>query len=182
MPLPDLHPDLPDERLEQWLDGDLPAPEAAQVADAVCRYEAWADAAVAARHTQAVLRATPRSQAPPHFAASVIREVAQRERAGRSSLAERVGAWWRVPVWQPALALAVVVFAALVVAWPRPAAPSDEEIAQTLEDVRWTLAYLSNTSEKTGLLVRDRVIAPHVVAPVRQALGTSTSEIDLSEQ
>ncbi len=182
MPSPDLFldPHEPDERLERWLDGDLPPTEAAQVAHAVRHYEAWQQAERAARVLQSVLHRTPTPVAPPDFTRRVLREVTRHEWEARTQqprvpLAERLVALLRVSHWQPALALAALVLVA-VAFWPRPPQPTEAEVAQSLEDVRWTLAYLSNTGEKAGLMVRDRVVVPHVVGPVRHALETSLEE------
>ena len=76
-------------------------------------------------------------------------------------------------MWKPAFTLAVLVLVAVAL-WPRPAPLPEAEVAAAVDDVKWTLAYLSHTSEQAGLLVRDRVVVPHVVAPVRDALESST--------
>ncbi len=173
-----LLPDAPDERLETWLDGDLPPHEAQRVAAAVAEHAAWARAARASLRVQNALHTTPAPKAPPAFAASVMRAIEQREatNAPQVSLWERLRAALRVPVWQPALALATAVLVTVAV-WSAPSPkPTAEEVAASVEDVKWTLAYLSHASEQTGLRVRDEVLAPHVVAPVQRALASSFSE------
>ncbi len=175
-----LPPGDPDERVERWLDGDLPPEEAEQVAAAVREDAAWARAAQTARHLRLALRATPAATAPPDFASGVMRAVAHHEKAQRQaqrqSVRDTLRLWLRVPVWQPALALAVTLLVAVAL-WPRATPPTEAEVAASLEEVRWTLAYLSHTSQQTGELVRDRVLAPHVVAPVQRALNTSDTDI-----
>ncbi len=180
MPLPDfpLDPHAPDERLERWLDGDLPAGDAERVARAVAQFPAWARAARASRDVQAMLRATTTPAAPPDFARGVMDAIARHEQARRVPFARRLSAWWGAVapsqkwVWQPALALATLALA-LFVAWPRPQPPTAAQVAQAVDEVKWTLAFVSQTSAQTGQRVRDRVVVPHVVAPVRGALETS---------
>jgi anti-sigma factor RsiW len=147
---PDLHlPDaaLPDERLEAWLDGDLPPDEADAVATRVASDALWAEAADTARHLRRTLAAAPRHTAPPGFADAVLARLHHRpDRAAMPRRARTMPRWLRFA--------APVVLAFLVVLATRlphaSTAPSPEEVAEARRQVEYALGLLSNIGAKTG--------------------------------
>jgi hypothetical protein len=97
----------------------------------------------------------------------------------------RRDAWKRIVTWlksapafdlKPAFAMAaltaVTVFAALYGDPGRRApAPMDPQVAEALEQVRWTLGFVADVSKRTGESVRTQVIDPHVVQPLQDAVN-----------
>jgi len=163
-----------DEHVEAYLDGDLPLPDATRFEHGLAG-EDWAEAVDLARQIQAGLQAQPQLFCPPHVTQTVLREVRRRARASWiQRLQARAEARWRA-MWQPALAMAVlvtlVVSAALVGRTPPAPGYEQAEVAVALEDVKWTLAYLSEVGRQTGRSVRRDVLEPHVVEPMQRAVG-----------
>lgn len=150
MNLPDLHlPDaaLPDERLEAWLDGDLPPDEADIVATLVASNALWAEAADTARHLRRTLADAPRHTAPPGFADAVLARL--RARPDRAATPRRTRT---VPRWLRFAAPLVLAFlVVLATRLPHAATgPSPEEVAEARRQVEYALALLSDIGAKTG--------------------------------
>lgn len=77
--------------------------------------------------------------------------------------------------WKPALAMAALTAVTVTAALfgdpgRRAPAPVDPAVAQAIEDVRWTLAFLADVSRRTGSTVRLEVLEPHVVQPMQDAV------------
>ncbi|HYE59008.1 MAG TPA: hypothetical protein VD948_10905 [Rhodothermales bacterium] len=145
----DLLPDaaLPDERLEAWLDGDLPPDEADTVAVLVASNPIWAEAADTARHLRRVLATAPPLKAPPGFAEAVLAQLGpRRDRATVSRTRRQVPRWVRF-VAPLALAFLVVLSTRLPHA---STTPSPQEVAEARRQVEYALALLSDIGAKTG--------------------------------
>ena len=71
-------------------------------------------------------------------------------------------------LWRPVLAVAVLVAVVVVSALPGTVAPpSDPTVAVAMDDVKWTLAYLSEVGSDTGDSVRNDVLEPIVQSLVQ---------------
>lgn len=161
MNAPDLPPDLPDERLDAWLDDALPPDEARAVADRVAADPDWADAARAARTLRAALANAPLPTAPPDFRARVFAALPPDETRPRAAhhQADRPPA----PRRRRRARIAAGVAAALVllvtgVYVTRPAPTPDytaADVAAARADVEWTLAYLNRLNAQTAAHVSD---------------------------
>ncbi len=94
----------------------------------------------------------------------------------------RRDAWSRFVAWlrampaadlRPAFAMAALTVITVTAAlWGHPGRnrpPVDPAVAEALDQVRWTLGFLSGVSERTGASVRDDILAPHVVQPLQDA-------------
>lgn len=138
---------LPDERLEAWLDGDLPPADADAVAALVATDAAWAEAAATARHLRRMLVTAPHHQAPPGFADGVLARIGARpDRAAAPPLRHRVARWARFAA--PFVLAFLVVIATR---WPQAqSGPSAEEVAEARRQVEYTLALLSDIGARTG--------------------------------
>jgi len=155
---PDLLPDLPDERLEAWLDHALPPDEARAVADRVATDAAWGDAADTALRLRAALAAAPLPTAPPDFRARVFAALPPDAQptsvhADRPPTPRRRR---RVRLAAGAVFAAVVLAVGLYVTRFQPEPRySDADVAAARADVEWTLAYLNRLNAQTAAHVSD---------------------------
>ena len=78
---------------------------------------------------------------------------------------------WFAPLAAAAV-LALIAGRLLFDPAPVPPTLSPGEIAQARRQVEWTLAYLSDLNCRVGAAVRDDVIHPHLVEPLRFDLET----------
>jgi anti-sigma factor (TIGR02949 family) len=157
--------------IEPYLDGDLPVSEADHLASHLEICPACTRELRLARQVQQGLRAMPQLTCP----AAVSSEVQQRIDEPR-----RLRLWTSGPAlplrgWRPAGALAVaamLLIAALTVFDSAETDPSAREVALAERQVRWTLAYLGQVGQRTGITVRDGVIRDRVVAPLEKNIRT----------
>lgn len=170
-----------DDRLEAYVDGDLPADERQAFEVGLRGDPAWQVEVQRARQLQQELRRMPAPACPPEVAVAVADEVQRRARHARRQrwvarlddvLASLAG------LLRPALAAAVLT--ALVVTAARigaPAAPAAEpaytqaEVERAAAQVRWALGYVARAGETTGEAVEKEVLREHVALPVQHALG-----------
>lgn len=164
-----------DDHLDAYIDEELTMKEAKLIEAVTAADETWDDELSLGRQLKYELRALPELECPPEVTQAVFAETRRMTRAEGWA---KVRLWFRKDwfrAWQPTLAmslvLAVVVSAVL---WTRPAPKSEVDVA--LEEVQWTLAYLSSVSAKAGASVRNDVLEPHVVTTMQQALGTVMEE------
>ncbi|NBC17626.1 MAG: hypothetical protein GVY18_09970 [Bacteroidetes bacterium] len=165
-----------DDRIDAYLDGDLPEDERAAVEQHLAVHPDAKAEVTLARRVRDGLRALPEPTCPDRVTRTVLAEVHRRQRADRF---QRLRAWierqW-LQFWQPALAMSVLLLliaTALLVGQPpqpSPNAVADAEVQHALDEVRWTLAYLSDVSQQAGASVRDEVLERRVVAPMHRAV------------
>lgn len=162
-------------RIDAYLDGDL-APADARALEAHCAAcPACADELALAHAVQAALHAWTTPPCPDRVVDAALSEIRTRRARALVRHARNAGAALIRPMWRPALALATagaVVVGLLVL---RPASPEPEtytqaEIDQAVADAQRTLAILSDVGHRTGLIVRDDVLEPHVIAPVQRTV------------
>ena len=174
--------DWMDARVEAYLDDDLPADERVLFEQGLADTP-WDAELFMARQIRDGLRALPEPMCPPHVAEAVLAQV---RREARASWLERFHAWMQqqfMVLWQPALAMTVVVMlvvsAALI---GRPASPEPSyqpaEVEQALAEIKLALGYVSEASRQTGKVVRDDVIAERVVGQMQHALNTRQQPSD----
>lgn len=163
-------------RVEAYLDGDLPTEEHARFEHCLLAAPAWREDVLLAGQIREGLRALPLPACPPGVTRTVLRQARREARTdwlGRLT-ARLEDAWGRT--WQPALAMAVlallVVVAALVGRLPEPPPPGRAEVEHALEEVKWTLAFLSDFGRRTGRTVRREGFEPGLIVPMHQALDT----------
>lgn len=158
-------------RVEAYVDDDLPPAERARFEAALADDPAWQHEVALARRIQVGLRALPAPPCPPR----VLAALPHADRPPRPAPLPRR----RWPTLRPALAGLALVGMVALSALPgrRPAPPppvAEAEVEQALADVKWTLAYLSSVSRRTGEAVR-RDVEDRVVAPARAAVAPSAS-------
>lgn len=188
-----INPNWMDDRIEAYLDGDLPADERDAFEQHL--YHAgdegdWEADLLFARQIREGLHTLPEPICPPQVTNAVL-DYAQRH-AGPSWL-DQFHAWmaaqWTA-LWQPAFAMAMlvvlVVSASLI---GRPSQPEiqttgvqDAEVQRARAEVEWTLAYLSDLGRQTGQTVRRDVIKERVVEPVQDAFGGRNAQPQGNQQ
>ncbi len=188
MRLPEtLHHDWMDARVEAYLDDELPAGEHARFEQSLAADADWNAELFLARQIHDGLRALPEPVCPPHVAETVL---AYARREARYAWLERFHAWMQqqfTALWQPALAMTVVVLlvvSASLIGRPEPPAPTyaDAEVEQALAEVKLALGYISEVGRQTGKVVRDDVIAERVVGRVQNALNVRQKRSDNTQR
>ncbi|MFH1756115.1 MAG: zf-HC2 domain-containing protein [Candidatus Latescibacterota bacterium] len=173
------------ERIEAFVDADLSdadrsACNAHMQQCARCHYELEA-----AQATRAAIRSLPRQKCPDSVTDAVLDRIARETSPGRNPRG-----WLRsIFEWKPlrpaaaAAALVLIISmsifishrqenpASLLVSGNDSLEFSPEEVALAEAEVKWTIAYINQTGRRAGFTVRDKAIYPHVVVPVKQAVG-----------
>ena len=172
-------PDWMDDRVEAFLDGDLPPEEAARFSAQRAAEPDWDAEVFLARRVRDGLRAFHQPVCPPDLTHAVLAAVRRVDRPGRwAQLRAWVDLHWSTFL-QPSLGMALVaglvVMASLFVqpeatTSPNAADVSSAEVQAALDEAKWALAYLSEVGRQTGRSVRHDVLENHVVAPVQEAL------------
>ena len=155
------------ERLEAYLDNQLPPEEAQQVEQWLEGDNRWHEELTLAMHIRDELRSFRSPVCPPHVAHTVIKNA---RRDTWLSLTNRMnqfftGGW--ISYWKPILATMTLLVIASMLLFRVPlhhdTQASEEitqlEIDQALDEVKWTLGYVSKTGRLTGASVED-ALAP----------------------
>ena len=158
------------EILEPYLDGDLPASEAARLRRHLEGCPDCASELELAGKIQRELRSLPQLDCPP--------EVLERvRRAGRGEVVpfapRRFATGFRVAAAAAMLALAVGGGALFLHVQRQADHPSPEEIAQATREARLALAYVGKVTRRAGLDVRDDVLVKRLVTPATESVSRS---------
>ncbi len=162
-----------DALIEAFLDGMASPEERVLVLHSAESDPAFAQRLELATAIRQALRSTPALRAPANLIPEVM--AVAREEARVAVLARARG--WLSAVWyadmRPVLAmasLAALVVVASLVGRPEQQA-TDKEVAEALEQVKWTLALLSDVGERTALTVQTSVLEPHVLGHMQSAIN-----------
>ena len=150
------------ERIEAYIDDELTPVEQDRLEAHAVACAACAAELEDARRLVGALRTLP-SLTCPDAVSQALQDRIQRTRQNR----------WRTAAkrWYKPLAAAAVL--ALIAGYhlfdpePVPPAFSPKEVAQARRQVEWTLAYLGDLNSRMGTAVRDDVIQPRLVQPLR---------------
>jgi anti-sigma factor RsiW len=161
-----------DALIEAFLDETASPEERARVLASVDSEPEFRERLALATAIRDALRSTPGVHAPPDLIPGVMRVVRQE---ARTAILARARGWlstaWHIdlrPVLAMATLAAVVVLASLA---GRPGEERvDPEVAEALEQVKWTLALLSEVGERTAFHVQNDVLEPHVLGPMQSAI------------
>ncbi len=175
--LPCNHCDDALDLLEPYVDGDLPEETADRLRVHLETCRSCAAELALAERIQTELRSLPQLDCPPEVLERVRREGGRwcRSRPRRTGLPLRVAAAAAVLV----LALAGGALFIRSQQQPRqPRQPNAAEIAQATAEARFALAYIGKVSRRTGLDLRDDVLARRLVRPATRSLslGVATQE------
>lgn len=165
------------ERIEAYIDGDLPGEEAARLDEHLQGCTVCSTELALASELRQTLNTLPQQSCPDRVSDAVMDQVHADLRAERWRRVRDGLAGWLHPAWRPAMAtavLAVLLVAALFLSRPEQPASrfSAEEVAAAEVEAKWALAYIGEIGRRTGYLVRDQVIEAQVVVPARRAVDT----------
>lgn len=164
--------DWMDDRVEGYIDGALCEVEASRFDRVALMDEDLERELALARNIASTLRAMPDAECPDEVVHSIMAHV--RRDIGAS-------AWRRIQTFflglnaarlKPVLAMAmllVIVISSTRIGRETP--PPEPAVAVALDEIKWTLAYLSDFGKATGMRFRQSVIEPHVVAPMSRSIG-----------
>lgn len=165
MNLPDRRPEDAwiDERIEAFLDQDLPAAEMAAMERVLAESPSWEASLLLASQIRDTLRSTETPPAPPRMARTILRRTRWLDfRERLYGTMGGLGVHLRT-AWQPALALSSVALLATFLYFSTNhtpvATPPPAEVEMALAEVKWTLGYISKTGRKAGESVQD-ALAP----------------------
>ena len=165
-----------DDRIEAYLDGDLPAGEAEKVEQMLADDEEWLAEIHLAQQIRDELRSQPKPVCPPEVTRHVFSEV---RRLAFVSWKDRFRMWadrWWVEWWQPTLAMSLLVLVIVSASLLGGLSPTHSQKTETMEvqtalaEAKWTLAYLSQVGRNAGQSVRHDVLRDRVVAPMQNAI------------
>lgn len=154
-----------DALIEPYLDGALAPEDRQRVIDAAANDRAFARQLALARSIREALHTMPSVVAPPDLVPAVMRAARQdRRKEVLEAVRDRFRALTAVGL-RPALAtatlVAVIVGAGLFGRPPQPAVSPEAQAA--LEQIKWTLALVSEVTERSTTHIRRDVLEPHVV-------------------
>ena len=146
------------ERIEAYIDGELTPAEQGRLEAHAATCAACAAELEDARRLVGALRTLPSLTCPD----AVSQALQDRIHQTRRPTAKR----WYAPL---AAAAVLVLIAGYHLFDPEPVPPafSPKEIAQARRQVEWTLAYLGDLNSRMSTAVRDDVIQPRLVEPLR---------------
>ncbi|MFA6110083.1 MAG: zf-HC2 domain-containing protein [Candidatus Latescibacterota bacterium] len=154
-------------RLEAYLDGETLAEELGELETHLAGCAACARQLTLTRQVRQSLRELPRLTCPERVVAAATARLRQRQVASWRSKLSRWLTGWRLPVWQPAAAVGLVLLVALAVDQrDREPEPTAAEVARAEREARFALAYVGQVGRNTGRAVRDQVIRTWVVEPL----------------
>lgn len=167
------------ERVEAFVDSDLPPDEAVAVEAHIYRCQPCAEEVEFAREMQASLRSCHKMQCPDRVVEAVYQHIGLQEQPANTQISrpplwETVRQWFSSPRMIPALGMAVVaVVAAVLLLKPNAVEHSDAEVAEATRQVEWTLAYLGSVNERVTAVATGTAVQPYVVEPVQRAVETA---------
>jgi anti-sigma factor RsiW len=169
------HPDWWDERIEDFVDGRLPADETERIESLRTQNRALARQIELAQAMRREFRAMADVECPAHVTRTVMRRVRADAVRRFVERARRTVTGFAARQLRPTLAVAMLIALIVVASRIGPGSARPEPaVAAALGDVKWTLAYLSDVSRQTGTTVRSRALDPLVVGPMQQAMNTFT--------
>ena len=155
------------ERIEAYIDGELTPAEQTRLEAHAATCAACAAELEDARRLVGALRTLPSLTCPDAVSQALQTRIRQARRQ-RLHVAVRRWGW----AYAAAAVLALIAGYHLFDPEPVPPAFSPKEVVQARRQVEWTLAYLSDLNSRMGTTVRDDVIQPHLVQPLRFNLDT----------
>ena len=162
-----------DDRLEAFVDGELSAEEAARFDQIALMDEEIVQQLNLTRAISDGLGELDEAECPDFVTRNVMAHVRKDIRA---SYIERINLFFRdlsVSRLKPVLALALLLIVVLssIRIGQNDSAPAPE-VAQALDEVKWTLALLSDVGNTTAGAVKESVIENQMVLPMSRSMST----------
>lgn len=170
------------DRIDPFLDGDLPDTEALTLSRHADTCSICAEEITLAQSLQEVLNELPIPVIPVDLAARVFTQIEleerQRSRAKWRPLLDR----FKIPTWRSAIGVLATILVFLAGGWfwtsdqetslqpSADAALTPEELALAEEQAKWALAYISDIGLRTGKTVRDDVIGRRIVGTLTRSV------------
>jgi len=154
-----------DSRIEAFMDGDLSPEEATRFNEVAWMDDDFNDEVHLARNIASSLRSIEDEVCPDFVMKEVMAHV---RRDIQSSIWARVQRFFLnldVAHLKPALAVAMLFIVVLTSTRIGRPSESPTEVAKALDDVKWTLAYLSDVGRSTASNVKLNVIERQAVGP-----------------
>lgn len=179
-----------DERVEAYVDGDLPADERERFEAMLEAHPEWEKQVQYARRIQTELHTLPHASCPPQVLDAVFERTRQRTNGASATESWWNWVWRELDIemhtgWKPALAFAmlllVVVTSSLLTDLQNPAGLFDQPVTSSQQysaaeiraaetQAKWAIAYIAKVSQETGSTVENKVLEDNLTAPVRRAL------------
>jgi len=179
-----------DERVEAYVDGDLPADERERFEAMLEAHPEWEKQVQYARRIQTELHTLPHASCPPQVLDAVFERTRQRTNGASATESWWNWVWRELDIemhtgWKPALAFAmlllVVVTSSLLTDPQNPAGLFDQPVTSSQQysaaeiqaaetQAKWAIAYIAKVSQETGSTVENKVLEENLTAPVRRAL------------
>ncbi|GMQ80778.1 MAG: hypothetical protein BMS9Abin05_0207 [Rhodothermia bacterium] len=162
-----------DDSVEAFVDGDLSAEEASRFKSLMELDVAVATEVKMAKAIQHSFRNLDSVECPDPVSDAILK----RARADLIANA-RVNAWHAVrtffkPLLRPLLAMTILLAIVLSSVWSgRTTTKIDPAVAEALDDVKWTLAYVSQVTRQTAIAVRAEALEPLVLEQMKDAVET----------
>lgn len=160
-------------KIEAYVDGDL-LPQDKQRFEALLDAERamWEEVHLASQISSS-LRAIPDEICPDRVLVNVMAHVRQDIRQSIWTHIQRFFLNLNVAHLKPALAV-VVLFLVVITSTQigKPTENPSMEVAQALNDVKWTLAFLSEAGRSTAATVKTDVIEDQMVGPMSRNFPT----------
>ncbi len=165
-----MHCDWVQERLEPYLDTELPDNERSSLEVHLQICAACSAELETARKVQETLRTLPAQAAPEQITEAVYAHARADLRTRRRVWLQGWTTGWR-PVLGVAVAAILLIFTTIGLQDQEPTdTATPAEIARAERQAKWAIAYLSQVGHRTGLTVRDEVIGYRVVRPLRRSI------------
>ncbi len=169
------------EHIESFVDGELDELRSSQIRSLIENDEGFARQVEFAVLIKNRFVEFDSFKAPADIESFVLKEVKARSRKkGFESLFEKLGLFSAYPRRAFAQVAGILVLTVFAGTWamnrvgPEQLSEYTEaEIAQAEEDIKWVMAFVSDTGLKTGRIVKEDVIVKRIVAPMQAQIRTS---------
>lgn len=159
--------------VEAFVDGDLSAEEASRFASLMELEVAVATEVKMAKAIQNSFRSLAPVECPESITTAILKKA-------RTDLmaAMRINGWHAVrkyfrPLFRPVLAMTILLAMVLSSVWlGKSTTRIEPAVAEALNDVKWTLAYLAEVTRQTGSTVRAEALEPLVLERIQEAVET----------
>ena len=169
-----------DDRIEAYLDGSLPPHELQRFKALAAENDDVQHAIDVARLISASLRSIPDEPCPDFVPKNVMAHVRHDLRKSAWQRVESFFMGIRITYLKPVFAVAALVL--IVVSSTQiggqsggqiggQSLQSEAEVSQALDDVKWTLAFLSGVGKNTGTTVKANVIEDQMVGPMSRSFN-----------
>lgn len=166
-----------EDRVEAYVDGTLDPDEYARFTSLLEQNEEIAAQIELASMIRDGFQSFERVDCPDSITVAIGRTVrAEIFRDWLKNIGESVRSYAGL-LTRPALAMAVLLTIVLASVLTSPSANRTPEpaVVEALEDIKWTLAYLSRVTQQTGSTVRSEAIEPLVIGRMHDAINTFTN-------